>query len=63
MSMARANYREELHYLKDSKWLSGELCYWRNNPNYSEKTKTKLEKRMNDMCDKRIIYEIYRRPQ
>ena len=34
------------HYLKDYYWSSGKLCYWRNNPNYSENTKAKLEKRL-----------------
>lgn len=43
------NY-EACHYLKPQKWLSGELCFWRNNPNYSEKTKAKLEKSLDDFC-------------
>jgi hypothetical protein len=33
-------------------WLSGKLCYWRNNPNYSEATKQKLEERMKKMTAK-----------
>lgn len=38
---------EEKHpYLSNHRWLNGKLCYWRNNPNYSEKTKKKLEKRL-----------------
>lgn len=58
--MARNNkYRDDLHYLKDTKWLSGELCYWRNNPNYSKKTQLNLEKRMKEMCKKGIKYNIY----
>lgn len=52
--------KEDLHYLKNSKWLSGELCYWRNNPNYSEKTKQNLEKRLKEMTKKSIAYETYR---
>jgi hypothetical protein len=36
--------KENCHYLKPQKWLSGELCFWRNNSNYSKKTKAKLEK-------------------
>ncbi len=42
----------ELRYLRDEFWLNGELCYWRNNPNYSEATKEKLEKRMLEMTKK-----------
>lgn len=34
------------HYLKDYYWSDGRLCYWRDNANYSEKTKKKLEKRL-----------------
>jgi hypothetical protein len=45
-------YREDLHYLKDARWLSGELCYWSNNSNYSQKTKEKLEKRLREMISK-----------
>jgi hypothetical protein len=39
----------ELRYLRDEFWLSGEFCFWRNNANYSEKTKQDLEKRMKQM--------------
>lgn len=52
--------KEDLHYLKNNKWLSGELCYWRYNPQYSEKTKQKLEKRLKEMTKKSITYETYR---
>lgn len=45
-------FREELHYMKDARWLSGELCYWRGNGNYSEATKKKLEKRLRNMISK-----------
>jgi len=50
--MKSLRYREDLHYLKDSRWLSGELCYWRGNANYSEETKKKLEKRLKNMISK-----------
>lgn len=49
MSKAMGTYRDDLHYLKDSWWASGKLCYWRNNPNYDEKTKKQLEKRLKIM--------------
>ena len=52
--------KEDLHYLKNNKWLSGELCYWRDNPQYSEKTKKKLEQRLKEMTKKSITYEIFR---
>lgn len=52
--------KEDLHYLKNNKWLSGELCYWRDNPQYSEKTKKKLEHRLKEMTKKSITYEIFR---
>lgn len=39
----------ELRYLRDEFWLSGEFCFWRNNANYSEKTKQNLEKRLKEM--------------
>jgi len=52
--------KEDLHYLKNNKWLSGELCYWRDNPQYSEKEKKKLEKRLKEMTKKSITYETYR---
>lgn len=42
-----------LHYMNDDKWLSGELCYWRNSYIYSEKTKKSLEKRMRLMTTKK----------
>lgn len=58
--MKRAyDWREGNHYLKDHKWMSGELCYWRGNPNYSEKTKQKLEKRLIEMTKKGQRYEVY----
>lgn len=49
--MRALNYttNADLHYLKDSLWADGTLCYWRNNPQYSEKEKQKLEKRMEEM--------------
>lgn len=56
-------YRDDLHYMKDSKWLSGDLCYWRDNPNYSEKTKRLLEKRMKIMCAKGIRYQVFKSQQ
>lgn len=40
------------HYMKDWFWSNGTLCYWRDNPNYSEKTKKKLEIRMKKMLTK-----------
>lgn len=46
----KRTYRSDLHYLKPQKWLSGELCFWRNNPNYSEATKAKLEKLTDEFC-------------
>jgi hypothetical protein len=52
--------KEDLLYLKNNKWLSGELCYWRDNPQYSEKTKKKLEQRLKEMTKKSITYETYR---
>lgn len=52
--------KEDLLYLKNNKWLSGELCYWRDNPQYSEKEKAKLEKRLKEMTKKSITYETYR---
>lgn len=48
--MKRRSIREDLHYLKPQKWLSGELCFWRNNPNYSEATKQKLEALTDRFC-------------
>lgn len=44
------NRRDDLLYLKPQKWLSGELCFWRNNPNYSEKTKARLEALNDNFC-------------
>lgn len=63
MKKRAADWRDGNHYMKDHKWLSGELCYWRNNANYSDKTKVLLEKRMKDMVDPAQMYEIYRRKQ
>lgn len=59
--MKAKNYNNggDLHYMKDHKWKSGELCYWRNNQNYSEKEKAKLEKRLDAMIDKRKDVKIY----
>lgn len=44
------NNKQNCHYLKPAKWASGELCFWRNNPNYSDKTKAKLEKLNEAFC-------------
>ena len=52
--------KEDLHYLKNNKWLNGELCYWRDNPQYSEKTKKELEKRLKEMTKKSITYATFR---
>jgi|DEB19_MinimDraft_3_1074340.scaffolds.fasta_scaffold00426_18 hypothetical protein len=43
---AQGTNLDNCHYLKDSHWANGSLCYWRNNANYSEQTKRKLEKRL-----------------
>ena len=43
---------ESVHpYMKDWLWADGSLCYWRGNPNYSEKTKKKLEIRVKQMIN------------
>lgn len=36
-------------YWKIENWSSGKLCYWRNNMNYSDKTKKELENRLKQM--------------
>ena len=63
MKKRATDWRAGLHYMKDYKWISGELCYWRNNGNYSEKTKELLEKRMIEMVESTDKYEPYRRKQ
>lgn len=46
MRAKSVNAHTELRYLRDEFWANGELCYWRGNPNYSEKTKKELEERL-----------------
>lgn len=50
------DYLQELHYLKDDRWASGELCYWRGSNLYSPKTKEKLEQRLKEMLRKNGPY-------
>ncbi len=50
------DYLQELHYLKDDRWSSGELCYWRNSDLYSPKEKAKLELRLKKMLGKNGSY-------
>lgn len=41
---------DKIHpYLHDYKWINGNLCYWRDNPNYSKETKARLEKWVEDL--------------
>jgi len=47
------------HYLKDYLWIDGTLCYWRNNQNYSDETKRKLEQRTKEMVDWQKDYKVY----
>lgn len=46
--MRAKNYihNESLKYLRNDLWRNGTLCFWKDNPNYSEKTKQELEKRL-----------------
>ncbi len=49
MIKAQGSNLDNCHYLKDSKWASGELCYWRDSQKYDKKTKMALEKRLKIM--------------
>jgi hypothetical protein len=35
--------------MRDELWKDGKLCFWRDNPFYSKKTKMELEKRTIEM--------------
>lgn len=39
-------------YMQLWQWTNGTLAYWRNNPQYSEETKQRLEKRLQDMVNR-----------
>lgn len=51
------NYDNVHPYMRDYKWKSGDLCYWRNSNIYSQETKKKLEQRMIEMVDWNQDYE------
>lgn len=46
MIKAQGTNLDNCHYLKDSKWANGDLCFWRTSKRYDKRGKEELEKRL-----------------